>query len=30
MIDVKGTKTPKPETDESHEHYVLKSQDKLS
>ncbi len=30
MIDVKGTKTPKPETDESHEHYVLKSQDKRS
>ncbi|UXN66058.1 cadherin-like domain-containing protein (plasmid) [Phyllobacterium sp. A18/5-2] len=30
MIDVKGTKSAKPETDESHEHYVLKSQDKRS
>ena len=30
MIDVKGTKTTKPETDESHEHYVLKNQDKRS
>ena len=30
MIDVKGTKTTKPETDELHEHYVLKNQDKRS
>lgn len=30
MIDVKGTKSPKPDTDESHEHYVLKSPDKRS
>ena len=30
IIDVKGTKTTKPETDESHEHYVLKNQDKRS
>ncbi|WP_271897420.1 cadherin-like domain-containing protein [Candidatus Phyllobacterium onerii] len=30
MIDVKGTKTTKPETDESHEHYALKNQDKRS
>ena len=30
MIDVKGTKSAKPDTDESHEHYVLKSPDKRS
>jgi Ca2+-binding RTX toxin-like protein len=30
IIDVKGTKTTKPETDESHEHYALKNQDKRS
>ncbi|TCL64654.1 cadherin-like domain-containing protein [Rhizobium sp. BK251] len=30
MIDVKGTKSAKPETDESYEHYVLKNQDKRS
>ncbi|MEK1888404.1 MAG: cadherin-like domain-containing protein [Phyllobacterium sp.] len=30
MIDVKGTKSAKPETDESHEHYVLKNQDRRS
>ncbi len=30
MIDVKGTKSAKPEPEESHEHYVLKNQDKRS
>jgi Ca2+-binding RTX toxin-like protein len=30
IIDVKGTKSDKPEPDESHEHYVLKNADKRS